>query len=454
MRGPEKPAQEQPENDALTVSQLAGRIERAIEVGLPAQVSVQGEISGVRVRTHTYFDLKDEKAALSCVMFRSKVQRSRRVIEDGQHVVVLGQVTYYAKQGRVSFVVDSIQPVGRGMREAQLRALCDELRSLGWFDESQKRTLPVFPRNIAVVTSHSAAALADVRVTLNKRCPAIGVYLFDTLVQGERASEQIIGQIRHASSRADELGIDAILVTRGGGSADDLWCFNDREVARAIVEAGVPVVAAIGHETDGTIAELVADRRAATPTQAAMLLSPDRDALTDQIGFLNKRLESQVAHHLDWEHRRINTFVDRMHSCIYATVHTRSLRCAKLESRLHQAHKRSSPEAIGERIGRLEMRMELVVEHHIGDAVSDCRTLAHRLESRMRSILVREARRVESLEQRLHQSSVAGLLARGFSLTTDTSGRIVRSSDKVHVGEQIVSVLADGQITSTVNKAE
>lgn len=452
MRGPDKPSPRSSDDaDALTVSQLSSRIERAIVAGLPAQVCVQGEVSGVRVRTHTYFDLKDEHAVLACVMFRSKVSRSRHTITDGQHVVVRGQATYYAKQSRVSLVVDSIDPIGTGARDMQLRALCDELRSLGWFDENRKRPLPLFPRNIAVVTSRSAAALADVRATLARRCPSIGILLFDTPVQGDSATTTLVRQIRCASLRANDLQIDAILVTRGGGSAEDLWCFHDREVARAIIEASVPVVAAIGHETDVTVAELVSDRRAATPTQAAMVVSPDRAAMLDQIGFLSRRLDAQAHRHGEF----YETGVAQLDALLTASVRNRieheARRCAWCESRLYKAHTRLSPESLGERLGRLHSRMESLVSRHLARRGNRVCELERSLAMRTLSTLSGARQTVDSVEQRLTRSSVSGLLARGFSVMVNQHGRIVRRSDEVATGDRVVSRLGVGEISSTVD---
>ncbi|MDF1870954.1 MAG: exodeoxyribonuclease VII large subunit, partial [Phycisphaerales bacterium] len=268
-----------PGEKPLTVTQLASTIESAIKSTFPTKVRVIAEISSVTNRTHFYFTLKDQNATISAVLFASAAKRSRSIPTHGQQVIATGKLDYYAPSGRLSLIVDKLEPVGEGDLEQRYKALCEDLRARGWFDPLTKKPLPIFPRSIAIITSATGAALQDVLDTANKRCPAVNMLVVDARVQGDQAKSQIANALNQISKHHEQFGIDAIILTRGGGSLEDLWAFNEPIVAKAIHDCPVPIVAAIGHETDTTIAELVADERAATPTQAAMNLSPDRDAL-------------------------------------------------------------------------------------------------------------------------------------------------------------------------------
>ncbi len=265
----------------LTVSQLAQRIGETIGGGFPQPVRVVGEVSGFKPNTHWYFNLKDADSVIGCVMFSSTARSALFTPSDGQQVVVTGRPDFWAKGGKTSFVVSRIEPVGQGALDAAFKALCDELRALGWFDQARKRPIPRFPRRVAVVTAATGAALQDVLVTMRRRCPAVEVGVVDVAVQGDGAAQDISAVFRWLGREHRRLGVEVILLTRGGGSKEDLWTFNERVVAEAIVRSPIPVVAAIGHEVDFTIAELVADERAATPTQAAMKVTPDTPALLE-----------------------------------------------------------------------------------------------------------------------------------------------------------------------------
>ncbi|MEM9084157.1 MAG: exodeoxyribonuclease VII large subunit, partial [Planctomycetota bacterium] len=289
LRGPDKDSAK-PANRAMTVTRLSELVESALRDGTPSAVRVIGEVSSINDRTHWYFTLKDESSVVSCVLFRrGKGMRSDKP-QIGDEVVVTGRVSYYAPQGRLQLYADAIEPVGAGELDRRFKALCAELRAEGYFDHERKRAIPSFPRRVAVITSRTGAALQDVLDTMRRRCPAVDVLVVDVRVQGDGAARQIGATLNRISKDHASLGVDAVLVTRGGGSMEDLWGFNERPVADAILNCKIPVVAAIGHETDTTVAELVADLRCATPTQAAMRLTPDRDALFQQVNALKARL--------------------------------------------------------------------------------------------------------------------------------------------------------------------
>jgi exodeoxyribonuclease VII large subunit len=348
----------------------------------------------------------------------------------------------------VSFLVESMEVMGAGSLDAQYRALVDEVRGLGWFAQERKRSLPVIARRVAVVTSRSGAALQDVLATMRRRCAGVGVLLVDVRVQGDVAAE-IIGAIREVSRRAVELGVDALLLTRGGGSAEELFLFNDKEIARAIVECSVPVVAAIGHETDTTIAELVADERCATPTQAAMRLTPDRAALERQLDSARVRLHASVRQSIALRRERVRAMsrsaalstpigaiaplkarvqeaasrldraAERRLTFLSERVHTASLTLARVRPDVTLAERR-------ERVGAMGRALDRVVRTRRGEM----------------QILA------DSLARQLDALSPLRTLERGYSITTHKDGRIVRSASSVRGGEVVRTRVADGNFDS------
>ncbi len=419
---PSKPASEQA---VITVSQLAARIDGALKSGLSGQVRFVGEVTGFRDRTHWYFDLKDAGAVVSCVMFQSAARRAGFTPVNGQQVVVRGLVEFYAKGGKVSVILESIAPVGAGALELAYRALCEELKGLAYFDPQRKAPLPIFPRRVAVVTSRTGAALQDVLVTMRRRCPAVGVLVVDVRVQGERAAAEIAEAIRYLNANADELGIDAILLTRGGGSMEDLWAFNERVVADAIFSSQVPIVAAIGHETDTTIAELVADERCATPTQAAMRLTPDTAALLHQVDSLSLRLTANLQRLAKFDRQRL----------LGVSRHPFFANPRSLIARSRDALERGAARLAGSVAGVMEI---------------DLTPIEQRLERAVRVRLQHAAGRSDAVERHLGSVGPAQVLARGFSITTNQQGRVLRSPSEVKAGEVIQTRLVDGAVRSVV----
>lgn len=435
----------------LTITELADRIDGALKAGIPTTIKVVGEVSGAVQRTHWYFNAKDDSAVVSCVMFAFAARRSGLAPENGRQYVLTGRVEFYAKAGKVSFIVDRMEPVGEGALDAAFRKLCDELRALGWFEPGRKRPLPQFPRKIAVVTSATGAALQDVLKTMAQRCPAIGVLVADVRVQGERASEEIARAIRALGARHNELGVDAILVTRGGGSKEDLWSFNERIVAEAIINSPIPVVAAIGHETDTSIAELVADERASTPTQAAMRLTPDRSELVRQLFTMGSRLRVAVVRAARHERERLRSttrhplFKDPAWLISRPRSDLREARAslvAALRSRVMLSHRevargvhrlqRVSPEI---QLARASSTLERAVDQLHG-AVA-----AHHREAELRA--EGAARQLESVGPR-------SVLGRGYSWTRRSDGTLLRSVTQARDGDTLETQLADGKVRSVV----
>ncbi len=390
-----------------TVAELAGRIKGALTDHLPRRVRVVGEISNLSDRNHWFFSLKDDRASIRSVMFASAARKIGFPVRDGMEVVATGRIDFYDAQGSVQLYVDKLEPVGEGARELALRAMIEELRGLGYFAPEHKKTLPVVPGKIAVVTSRSAAALQDVINTAQQRWAGCELVLVDVRVQGDDAAPQIAAAIRRLSREGKRLGIDAILLTRGGGSIEDLWAFNERIVADAVFECALPIVAAIGHETDTTVAELVADLRCATPTQAAMTLVPDKAVLEQQVEQLARRMSLALRRHAEVARHRLDA----------AARHPLFQRPERLVETARQ------------RVDRLEQQLSAALPRRLGD----------------------DRKRLEAMARTLDAVSPNNVLKRGYSYTLGPTGKLLRSTADADAGSQLTTVLADGRVVSTVD---
>jgi exodeoxyribonuclease VII large subunit len=287
-----------------TVAQINGLVRELVETAFPA-VAVTGEISNFKRHTsgHLYFSLKDADAALRAVCFRGTARDLVIEPRDGMQVIVRGRLTVYEGQGSYQIVAASIEEAGQGDLGRAFRALVARLDAEGLFDPARKRPLPLYPERIAVITSPTGAAIRDILSTIGRRWPCVEVIVVPVRVQGESAAPEIAGALDSLSRAA---GIDLVIVGRGGGSLEDLWAFNDEEVARAIHRSTIPVISAVGHETDVTIADFVADRRAATPTMAAEIAVPLRSSVVERVDQAAARLSRAVNATVDERRRRLD----------------------------------------------------------------------------------------------------------------------------------------------------
>ncbi|MBS0187040.1 MAG: exodeoxyribonuclease VII large subunit [Planctomycetes bacterium] len=430
-----------------SVSRLAEQIDVSLRRGIAGTLRVVGEISGFRDRTHWYFDLKDQDAVVNCVMFASAARRINQPPRDGELVVVKGRVEYYAKGGKVSFILESLERAGEGPRDRAFRELCAKLKADGAFDPDRKKPLPRFPRRIAVITSRSAAALQDVINTRDRRCPAVGLACIDVPVQGDNAAPLIAHAIRAVSIHGAKLGFDAILLTRGGGSKEDLWCFNDPQVAEAILSCRLPLVAAIGHEIDTTIAELVADERCATPTQAAMRLIPDRRELERQLDSTTRRLGAALSRGALSADRNCQIAEHRLAGGMTTRCREAHRRLASVELNLEQVKPQSVHARMIARLDDVSRRLTLAIEQGLD---IDLASLQSRLADAAAAGAREQASRLSALDRHLNAVGPQKVLERGFSMTARKDGRLLRSIQEVKPGESLRTRLADGTFDSTV----
>jgi exodeoxyribonuclease VII large subunit len=391
-------------SDSWTVTELTQYIRDLFEVDYRLKdVEVSGEISNfTQARSgHLYFTLKDEKAQLKCVMWRSAAERLDNLPQDGDAVVVNGRISVYEAAGAYQLYAEHLEQAGRGGLAIAFEKLKQQLSDEGLFDPEHKKPIPVFPRKIGIVTSADAAALRDILNVLQRRFPLVSVLIAPTLVQGNEAPAQIVRALRWLDGRND---IDTILVSRGGGSMEDLWAFNDEGVARAIFNAQHPIISGVGHEVDFTIIDFVADLRAPTPSAAAELAVPDVEEIRAGLAGLESRLVGEIEDHIAQGKYQLQNL---------------------LRSMQHLSPQRSV-ESNQQRLDSLQIRLDTAVS-----------TTINQLRNRL-----------ALAQTSLTAVSPDATLARGYAIVRGENGRIIRSTQSVTSGDPLTIQVTDGTISA------
>jgi exodeoxyribonuclease VII large subunit len=437
----------------LSVAQLTRRITTLLEDGIGA-IWVEGEISNLRRQSsgHSYFTLKDEHSQLSCVLFSRSASGQKVELRDGLQVQLHGQVSVYQTRGQYQLIVSLVQLKGEGALQALFEELKRRLAAEGLFDPERKRPLPRFPRRIGVVTSPTGAAIRDFLKVLHRRHPGLRVVINPVRVQGKGAATEIAAAITELSEGSEPVGsVDLIVVTRGGGSLEDLWEFNEESVARAIAASSVPVVSAVGHEIDFSIADFVADLRAPTPSAAAELIAADGAELLDRCRTLAWRIGREAMALLESRQSAVR-FVA---SCTLFREPLRRLDEARQTSDRCAEFLSSTVDRCLEQVGSsIETAAALLASAHPGQRIAHARqvivALADQLDSQIMRRLERDAARIERVRTALSAFSPQATLARGFSITRDRKGRVITSSAEVKHGDHILTQLAEGEIESVM----
>lgn len=366
-------------------------------------IYVTGEISNLSRPSsgHLYFSLKDDRAQIRCALFRFQHQKIDFALENGQEIIVQAQVSLYEPRGDYQLIVSTIQLAGAGKLQIAYERLKKELENAGLFDEKHKKPLPLFPKKIGIITSPTAAALQDILKVLKKRFASIPIIVYSTQVQGNVAATQIVAAIQRANQHH---ACDVLILARGGGSIEDLYSFNEKSVAVAIFESAIPIVTGIGHQTDFTIADFVADVRAPTPSAAAEIASPDRDELLIQLSHYQQRLFHLIRTYLQLQHNHLVQLQKRLQHP-KEKIKTQAQQLDQLENNLHRA-------------------MKLIFAAY-------------------REKLAHAAYALETL-------SPLSILQRGFSITYSAKNQVVKRCSDVVSGDCIVTRLIDGEIESVV----
>ncbi len=445
-------ASEATSDPPLTVAALSQRIEAALAKGLPASLRVEGEVANAVIRNgHQYFSLREPGASIGCVMWASDLQRCSHTVRDGDRVIAVGSVVHWAPGGRTQLRVRRVEPIGEGALLATFRDRCDQLRARGYFDPSTKKALPAYPRRIAVLTSATGAALHDVMATAKRRFPACALLLVDVPVQGAAAASRVAQALKRVDAAREALHIDAIILTRGGGSLEDLWAFNELVVAEAVHQCTVPVVAAIGHESDVTIVELVADARAATPTGAAAALLPDREEASVRLGLVERSLGRAIRGCLTAATGRLSQRSGVLAHVQRANMHRQSAVIDALQGRLQGAQPAVVLARRGHRLQQLGHRLHVGMRDQLG--VAQARVPWAQLPGAIARRVQTVGGQLEVLGRALEIVNPESVLARGFSLTMDNQGKLIRDASALHSGDVLHTRLRHGAVRSRVEPA-
>ena len=443
--------QAEPQRTIFSVSKLNLAVRRLLESHF-GQVWLVGEISNFSAPSsgHWYFTLKDDKAQVRCAMFRNANQRVLTQVGNGKQVLIRAKIGLYEPRGDYQLIAEHMEDAGVGLLQQQFEQLKARLQAEGLFNPEHKQPLPEVIRKVGVVTSATGAALHDVLAVLKRRDPGLEVVLYPAQVQGEAAPAQLIAALNSANRRNE---VDAIILTRGGGSLEDLWGFNDETLARVVFTSKLPVICAVGHEVDFSICDFVADVRAATPSAAAELVSRDSSHLRAQQQHLAQRLWRAWQQHLRQAHHQY----------------------AMLEQRLQPLHPQQQLMQQGQRLDELQRRAQISVEQRLQQQANSHQYVSTRLsqiqpqrrlqqnqvqlsqyQQRLQRALQVQLRasqqRMASNLQALHIVSPLQTLSRGYSITQDEQGKVIKDAAQVAVGSVITTRLGNGHLTSEVRE--
>jgi exodeoxyribonuclease VII large subunit len=437
---------------AISVSQLNRRVKTLLEKGI-ARLWVEGEISNLSrpASGHVYFSLKDDSAQVSAAWFRQRQRGPAIGFKNGDHVLAYGRVSIYEARGNYQLIVEQMEPAGEGVLKRRFEALKKKLLDEGLFDEDRKQALPTLPDRIGIITSPSGAAIRDILSVLGRRFPAVPVVIYPAAVQGDAAPGELTAALATAVRR-DEC--DVLIIGRGGGSLEDLWAFNDEQLARAIADCPLPIISAVGHEVDFTIADFVADVRAPTPSGAAEIVVPSQHdwqrriaTLAVRMGRIGQRAVEDRAQQMDWLGRRL--LAASPAATLSRQQNTLRENSGRLASAMRQRRLQED--------NRLQtIRGRLVA---LSPAISVQRSIAHLAELRQRlatvtrTIVSTADHRAALLGRALHSVSPLATLDRGYAIVTEvSSNRVVLRAGDVSRGDEIRARLSKGELVATVNK--
>ena len=464
-----------PPRKIYAVRELVGAARTQLERAF-ADVYVEGEISNYRPAEsgHLYFTLKDGSAQLRVIMWRTQGRLLRFRLENGLQVIARGRVTVYDERGDLQFQAEHLEPKGAGALQFAFEQLKNKLAAEGLFDSSRKRPIPALPRRIGLVTSARGAAVQDILNILRRRHESVGVLIYPAQVQGDLAASEVSGGIRYFNRHGH---VDVIIVTRGGGSFEDLFAFNDEGLARVIAASGIPVISAVGHETDFTICDFVADLRAPTPSAAAELVIRSKQELSEKLLALRKRLAQAMNYKLLRANNELSSLVQNaVFARMQDSIARRQQRMDDLGFRLAQSQasilKRCARriDALEAHLRRHDLRVRTgVMRRQLESRASELNAAVSRLLTARRNeverlgaalkaapeaILLRRRSRWERLHSNLEALSPKAILARGYALVFDAEGRLVKQAEQLKAGDRVRTVLGQGEFAAQVEQVK
>ena len=451
----------------LSVTELSHLISQTLDYQIP-MFRVEGEISQLTKASsgHYYFSIKDEQSAMSAVMFRGRANNLDFQPKQGDMVELQGKLSLFAARGSLQIQVDEMRRAGVGTLFEQYLRILDKLKKEGLFDEERKLAIPSYPRRVGLVTSLQAAALQDVLTALQRRAPQFSVTIYPSLVQGTDAVDELMRALAQAELRQE---VDVILLVRGGGSLEDLWCFNDENLARMIAASSIPVVSGVGHETDTTIADHVADLRTATPTAAAELISKAAYALPAILDEFTQRITRVMSKLLSDSQARFVDASPRLNRQMERLLLDKSMRFDELKPRLVAPQRLLNQ--YEERRLQLQQMLDRNWQEQYIDKVTQLERLTLRLEAKKPNIVMEHERLSQwqerlnraikqqlsahqqvylQYQQVLHNINPKQVLQRGFSIVYDADGRVVQAAEQLNVGQELQLEFASGRATVDV----
>ncbi|MFT0212501.1 exodeoxyribonuclease VII large subunit [Pseudomonas sp. F1_0610] len=434
------------DRDILSVSQLNQRARHLLE-DVFTQVWVEGELSNLARPSsgHIYFTLKDSQAQIRCALFKNNAAKVRNILRDGLAVRVCGRVSIYEGRGDYQMILERLEAAGDGALRLAFEALKTKLDAEGLFAQNHKKVLPSHPQRIGIITSPSGAVIRDMISVFARRAPQVELVLIASPVQGKEATPQLV----KALELADNAGFDALILARGGGSLEDLWCFNEEAIARAIFACKTPIVSAIGHETDVSISDFVADVRAPTPSAAAELLAPDMSHLARQLEMLQSRLERCTRRWLFNQQQRLDYLRSRLRHP-KERLDQQAQRLDDLELRLkrsmqqHLQHNKHSLAHLNSQLQAYHPKRLLPAYH------ANVQQLDQRLNSALSRVIAHKQQMLAAKVQTLQAFSPLNTLSRGYSILLDAQGKSVQDAHTVTVGQRLTAHLAKGSIAVEV----
>ena len=441
------------ERSIYSVSELTRKIRNLLEYKI-GEIWVEGEISNLRKQAsgHQYFTLKDAKSQLSCVLFRGNASKMALDLNDGQEIEVRGDLSVYEPRGNYQLIVRNAQLKGHGSLQLQFEALKKKLNAEGLFKEETKSSIPSFPDTICIVTSPTGAAVRDMISVLQRRAPWVKIVVYPVLVQGNQASSQIVEALNNLTkwTKKGDLNIDTIVLTRGGGSLEDLWPFNEETTARAIHEIDIPIISAVGHEIDFTISDLVADLRAPTPSAAAEILVPEKNEVHRRLNHLINKIESLTMNSIDRWNEQLNylgskTLINQPLRFLSDLEQQVDWKSESLRSVIHEVIRSKTDDLSNYSVQLSRYHPARQIEEISGKIDLLKKSLTHSLSINMKSVVERYEKGAIAIKT-LGPDSV---LDRGFSLTLDADGKLITSTDEVKPGDLMTTRLKNGTIKST-----
>jgi exodeoxyribonuclease VII large subunit len=423
-----------------TVSEVNSLIKGILENSLPGRLTIAGEISDWKHHTsgHCYFLLKDEDAQLPCVMWKGNFSKVRFEPENGMAVLGAGFIDVYEPQGKYQFYVERMEPAGVGALQLAFEQMVKRLQKQGLFDEEHKKLIPPYPERIGVLTSESGAAIEDIKDSIWNRWPCVKLFLYPVPVQGEGAAEKIAAGLRDINRRNKEFKLDILIVGRGGGSMEDLWAFNEEVLARAIFDSKIPVISAVGHEVDTTIADLVADARASTPTKAGVVAVPDMRQVLEDLENKEGSLNRNIILCVQYRGQQLDEVFTKLVKVIKELM-------AEGKDKLHNFY---------EQIIRIEPHRLL------GKRTVDLNDLKNQANTAIKAIINKGQMLLTAQKNRLAGLNPKSVLQRGYSITTNKrSGLLVKNLEDVQITDYIITELAgenliESKVTNKQNRSK